>query len=131
MKVIVFLREDNSVAIGHISPVVLDALTGSGEFIQESRIEQEIAKHLIGSDSDSEKAYAVSWENFLTSKKGSDREIKARRFVEGLVRGGLSESEAIVIMADFTIPDDCTSYQIAEDTEIPTDRYFRNSWEWS
>jgi hypothetical protein len=131
MKVIVFLRDDNSVAISHISSVILDALTGSGEFIQESRIEQEIAKHLIGSDSDSEKAYAVNWENFLTSKKGSDREIKARRFVEGLARGGLSESEAIVIMADFTIPDDCTSYQIAEDTEIPTDRYFRNSWEWS
>jgi hypothetical protein len=131
MKVIVFLRDDNSVAISHISSVILDVLTGSGEFIQESRIEQEIAKHLIGSDSDSEKAYAVNWENFLTSKKGSDREIKARRFVEGLARGGLSESEAIVIMADFTIPDDCTSYQIAEDTEIPTDRYFRNSWEWS
>jgi hypothetical protein len=131
MKVIIFIRNsDNYVKVGRVLPRTLSALTGSGGMIAESNIEREIAKHLIQNATD-EVSFATNWSSFLTSKKGTEREVQSRKFVEGMARGGLTEDQAFAVMADFTIPDDCTSYQIAEDTEIPTDRYFRNSWEWS
>jgi len=42
---------------------------------------------------------------------------------------GESEDEFLIRLITKAVPDGVT-YYIVEDTNIPTDRYFRDAWEW-
>jgi len=49
-----------------------------------------------------------------------------------LISGGMTETEALTSLANSHAPNITGEYtfQIIEDTELPTDRYFRAAWEW-
>ena len=49
-----------------------------------------------------------------------------------LISGGMTETEALTSLANSHAPNITGEYtfQIIEDTELHTDRYFRNAWEW-
>ena len=50
-----------------------------------------------------------------------------------LISGGMTETEALTSLANSHKPNITGEYsfQIIEDTELPTDRYFREAWTWS
>ena len=129
-KKFVFIRDDKSIAIGNPDSNVLAALTGSGGIVKSDKVEWEIAKHFITNDADSA-ACKADHVAFLAPHIGSAREVAVRAWVVGINRGGLSESEAYDVWFAFRNPVGCTSYQVVEDTALPTDRYFRSAWEWS
>jgi len=129
-KKMVYIREDRTIAVGNPSSTAISALTGSGGLVREANIEWEIAKHFIANDADAAscKANHVS---FLAPHIGSAREVAVRAWVVGITRGGMTEGEALAALDAFSRPADCTSCEVVEDTDLPTDRYFRDAWEWS
>ena len=127
MKVIVYHRNDQSVKIGIVAPATLAAMTGSGGLIPVDGIEQAIAGHLLTADNQAE--FDAGWEAFLEARKGSDRELVIRAWVEGMARGGLTEEEAYRRLYNKNVDADCVGYELAEDDAMP-DRYFRNAWAW-
>ena len=60
------------------------------------------------------------------------RHPSANRVAE-LIAGGMTETEALTSLANSHTPKITGEYsfQIIEDTELPTDRYFREAWTWS
>ena len=60
------------------------------------------------------------------------RHLSTNRVAE-LIAGGMTETEALTSLANSHEPNITGEYsfQIIEDTELPTDRYFREAWTWS
>ena len=59
------------------------------------------------------------------------RSVSATRLAE-LITSGLTETDALTALANSHRPNiegDFT-WQIIEDTDLPSDRYFRDAWEW-
>lgn len=129
-KRLLFIRADKSVAISSIDPKVLAALTGSGGVVRSDKVEWEIAKHFITNDADSA-ACKADHVAFLAPHIGSAREVAVRAWVMGITNGGLTETEALATLDAFSRPSDCDSCETIEDTDLPTDRYFRDAWTWS
>lgn len=128
-KRLLFIRPDKSVAVSSLDSKALSALTGSGGMVKAEHVEWEIAKHFITSDADSE-ACKADHVAFLAPHIGSAREVAVRAWVMGITNGGLTEAEALAVFDGFIRPSDCTSCKTIEDTDVPTDRTFRDAWEW-
>ena len=128
MKILVYKRADNSIAFGAVAPQTLAAMTGSGGLIPVANIEMQIARHMMTVDNQAE--YDADWEAFLAGRIGTPREVAVRAWIEGVARGGLTETEAYRRIYAKNCPSDCIAYELGEDDAMP-DRYFRNAWEWS
>ena len=129
MKKLCYRRADDSVVIGSPSPQAQEIITGAGGMVKPEKIDWEVAKFLI--DVSNEAEFQADWAEFLRVRIGSAREVVMRAWVEALCYGGLTEEEFLSRLAAKDCPDDCVSHQVIEDTDLPTDRYFRNAWEWS
>ena len=129
MKKICYRRADNSVVVGSPSPRIIGIVTGAGGRVQPEEIDWEVAKFLIVVSNEAE--FKADWAEFLRVRVGSTREVAVRAWVEALCYGGLTEAEALSRLGAKNLPDDCVSHQVIEKTDLPTDRYFRNAWEWS
>jgi len=133
MKLICHVRSNNPIAISSWNPDHQALMTGAGGWYPlETNIEREIAKKLIENTNASNVEFTADWEAFLNARKGSAKEVKARAYVEAMANGGLSEDEAIAIFTTLSCDylGDCTNHVIIEDTDLPSDRYFRDAWEW-
>lgn len=126
MKCVVYLQVDGSVAIDSPSNSFMAAVTGSGGLIRTESVEREVAKRLLETPDDAA-AFKVSWEDFLTPKIGTPAEVKARKWANTICYGGLSEEEALELIAVNTSLD-IVSHRIIEHSTLP-DRYFREAWE--
>ena len=109
MKVIVHKKPDGGVSVSHFSPALLAAMTDSGYGWSQERIDYEIGKFVAGGKSES----------------------VVRPFTTAVGKGGVSESEAIELIRAKDDKADCLGCTVIEDTDLPSDRYFRDAWEWS
>ena len=128
MKKLCYRRADNSVAIGSPSPRIMGIITGSGGLVKPEKIDWEVAKFLV--DVSNETEFQADWAEFLRVRIGSAREVVFRAWVEGLCYGGLTEAEFLSRVGAKDCPEDCVSHQVIEDADLPSDRYFRDAWEW-
>ena len=129
MKKICYRRADNSVVVGVPGRQIMGIVTGSGGLVKPEDIDWEVAKFLIVVSNEAE--FKADWAEFLRVRVGSAREVAVRAWVEALCYGGLTEAEFLARVGAKDCPDDCVSHQVIEDSDLPTDRYFRDAWEWS
>ena len=54
-----------------------------------------------------------------------------RPYMEAVANGGVTEAQAIELIRAKNDKPDCLGCTVIEDTDLPSDRYFRNAWEWS
>lgn len=79
-------------------------------------------------------AMSLEWEiaKFVREKHWRpdrpDREQLARRWIEALDRGGLTEREAVSLIVEKDAPAWSTAHEIVHKHEIPEDRRYRNAW---
>ena len=129
MKVIIYRRSDNSISVGAIAEDLIASLTGSGGLLEPSTsLEKQVAKHLMTVDNQAE--FLADWESFLTPFKGTAREQAIRNYLTFARDGGATEEEAYNSIAGKDMPSDAVDYRVVEESEVPTDRTFRNAWEW-
>jgi len=60
------------------------------------------------------------------------RTVSSQRVAE-LIAGGLTEAESLAVLANSHRPNHIKgdfTWQIIEYTDLPTDQYFRDAWEW-
>ena len=114
MKVLCYVRADKSVAIGHLNHDLIALMMGTGFGWEQDRIDYEINK----------------WVNPPAPEVGLSSAI-ATAYINGIANGGMTESEAIDLIKAKDTPSDCSECHIIEDSDLQTDRYFRNAWEWS
>ena len=132
MELICHKRENHAVCLTSWNRDIQSTMTGSGGgYPVGTIIEREIAKTLIDATNESE--FSADWSAFLNARKGTAREVVMRRFVEAMNSGGLTEAEAKDTIRNRTCLrlGDCIAHAFVEDTDLPTDRYFRDAWEWS
>ena len=117
MKIVVFTRPDDhwkggGLSIHSIDPTMYAALTETGFGWNESRIAWEIEKQ--------------------TAPLGGLTEEFASIWVTALANGGKTDVEAFDLFVQWVSQyRGFSTYSICEDTDLPSDRYFRNAWEWS
>ena len=129
MKVIVYRRSDKSVIMGVTSSDMIDALTGSGGLLESSTsFERQIAKHFMTVENQAE--FLADWEAFVAPFKGTPREQAIRKYLTFARDGGATEEEAYNAIAEKDMPADAVDYLVVEQSDLPTDRYFRNAWHW-
>lgn len=58
----------------------------------------------------------------------ADREALARRRIRALNDGGLTEREAVQLIADCDAPAGSFAREIVDMSEVPNDRTYRNAW---
>jgi hypothetical protein len=116
MKVNCHKKADGGVSIHYPTSEVLALLTGTGYGWSDAQMAYEASKFRTakadGSPAHSE-AMTIEW-------------------VTALGRGGLSETEAQDLIRRRT--DERHAHEaseVLEDTDLPSDRYFRNAWTWS
>jgi|TARA_R100001086_G_scaffold224852_1_gene142921 hypothetical protein len=109
MKVQVHNRNDGGITISHFSPSLLAAMTGSGFGWSQERIDYEVGKFVAAGKSDS----------------------VIRPYMEAVANGGVTESQAIELIRAKNDKAGRLGSTVIEDTDLPSDRYFRNAWEWS
>ena len=134
MNLICHVRSGNPVAITSWNRDHQNLMTGAGGWYPSgTNIEREIAKKLIENTTASNDEFTADWQAFLNARKGTTKELKARSYVEAMAYGGLTEAEAVAIFEAGACDSlgDCVSHAIIQDTDLPTDRYFRDAWEWS
>ena len=107
MKVIVHKHSDG-VSIANFSPALLATMTGKGYGWDQDRINYEISK-------------------FVASGKSED---VIRPYMEAVANGGMTEAKAIDLIRAKDEVANCQGCTVVEDTDLPTDRYFRDAWEW-
>ena len=123
-------RLSDAISIGRVSEKVLAVMTGAGGAVREDQIDREVAKFLI-QDKDDEQLLKSSV-SLLLEKRAGPFEVAVRRFIEACCFGGLTEDEALMVIARKDAPETGLEHiEIIEDTDLPSDRYFRNAWEWS
>ena len=108
-KRIVHKRPDGGISISCPSQKLLAVMTGAGYGWSQERVDYEVGK-------------------FVASGK-SDGII--RPYMVAIASGGKTELEAIELIRAKDDKPDCLGCVVIEDTDLPTDRYFRNAWEWS
>jgi hypothetical protein len=109
MKVIVHRKSGGGVSVEHLSPSLLAAMTGKGYGWPQERTEYEVGKFIAAG--------------------ASERVV--RPYIVAIAEGGVAETRAIELIRAKTDKMDCLGCTVIEDTELPTDRYFRNAWTWS
>jgi hypothetical protein len=109
MKVVVHSRSDGGVTVSHFSSSILAVMTGAGYVWSQERIDYEVGKFVAG---------------------GKAEDV-IRPYVTALANGGVTEAQAIELIRAKDDKADCLSCTVIEDTDVPTDRYFRDAWEWS
>jgi hypothetical protein len=113
MKILCYVRADKSVAIGHIRHSLVTLMMGNGYGWEHDRIDYEINK----------------WVNPPAPEIGLSSAI-ATPYINAIANGGLTEREAIDLIKAKDIPSDCSECHIIEDSDLQTERYFRDAWEW-
>jgi len=108
MKVVVHNRNDGGVTISHFSRTLLAVMTGTGTGWNQERIDHEVGK-------------------FVASGKAVDVILP---YITALANGGITEMRAIELINAKDDTANCLGCTIIEDTDLPTDRYFRAAWEW-
>jgi hypothetical protein len=109
MKVVVHNRTEGGVTISNFSPTLLAVMTGTGHGWNQERIDYEVGK-------------------FVAAGKAEDI---VRPYMEAVANGGVTEAQAIELIRAKNHQADCLGCTVIEDTDLPTDRYFRDAWEWS
>jgi len=109
MKVVVHQRSDGGVIVSHFSPTLLAVMMGAGYGWSQQRIDREVEK-------------------FVLAGKATD---VVRPYIMALANGGVTELQAIELIRAKSDRADCRGCVVIEDTDLPSDRYFRNAWEWS
>jgi hypothetical protein len=89
-------------------------MTGNGYGWEQDRIDYEVGKFV----------------NPPAPEVGRADSI-IRPYIEAIARGGVTEDKAIDLIRATIDSSDCLGCTVIEDTDLPTDRYFRNAWEWS
>lgn len=80
------------------------------------------------------KELAIEWEiakfvrDIYWRPDRQDRGRLARRWVEALDKGGLSEREAVALIVEKDAPAWSTAHEVVHNDEIPKDRRYRNAW---
>ena len=123
-------KSENSIRVSNPSPDFVAFLMRENGLSDLSGVDWEVAKTLQETDED-RVSFKADWRAFLASKLGSARELAIRRFEEAKVRGGLTETAALTAIMERDCRDFCECVGIIEDTDLPSDRYFRDAWEWS
>jgi len=150
---IVHVRADGGVSLSGAMEHTIAAMMGSGGLMGRSVNDPISAKHLayiethaatnadakVILDRQSERAL-IELDYEITKFVAVDGipESVVRPYCEAKANGGVSEEQAISYIAaqdaayvamimDLTV----TATHIAQDTDLPTDRYFRDAWEWS
>ena len=116
MKVNCHKKADGGVSIHYPTSEVFALLTGTGYGWSDDRITYEASK-FMKSKADGGPGYS---------------EAMSTEWVTAVGRGGLSEVAAQDLVRRRI--DERHSYaasEVLEDTDLPTDRYFRSAWEWS
>lgn len=117
MKVVIHKRptdEDGSaIEIQHFNPFLLSLMTGNGHGWDADRIAYEVGK----------------FTNPPSPEVGKSVDV-VQPYINALARGGVTESQAIELIRAMSDKSDCAGCVVAEDTDLPSDRYFRNAWEW-
>ena len=113
MKVVVHNKGDSGVTITHFNPSVLAIMTGNGYGWNQEQIDYEVNKFV----------------NPPAPETGKADDI-VRPYIEARARGGVTEAQAIDLINAKNDKSDCRGCTVIEDTDLPTDRYFRNAWEW-
>ena len=108
MKIVVHKRSDG-VSITHFSPSLLAVMTGRGYGWDQQRIDREIEK-------------------FVADGKAVDT---VRPYMNAVANGGVTEAQAIELIRAHAHKAGCLGCTVIEDTDLPTDLYFRSAWEWS
>jgi len=120
----------NSIRVGNPSPDFVAFLMRENGSSDLSGVDWEVAKTLQETEADGV-SFQSDWRAFLASKLGTPRELVIRRFEEAKVTGGLTETEALTAIMERDCRGFCECVGIVEDTDLPSDRYFRDAWEWS
>jgi hypothetical protein len=144
----VFKRADGGVSIGGDNSHIIAAMTSNGGLIPRAS-ESISAAHLAYIQSYAANPAVQAILDRVEPLKELDYEIAkavaidgypepiARANFEGKAFGGLSESDAHDALAAYHAEGvrvsvgPVISYHHCEDTDLPSDRYFRNAWEWS
>jgi hypothetical protein len=113
MKVVVHKHSDG-ISISNFSPTLLGIMTGTGYGWSQDRIDYEVGKFV----------------NPPAPEVGRADSI-IRPYIEAIARGGVTEDKAIDLIRAKDDKADCLGCTVIEDSDLPTDRYFRNAWEWS
>jgi len=112
MKVVAHKHVDR-VVITHFSPSLLAVMTGTGYGWSQDRIDYEVGKFVNPSAPEVGKTDSI-----------------IRPYIEAIARGGVTEDRAIDLIRARSDFSDCLGCTVIEDTDLPSDRYFRNAWEW-
>lgn len=119
MGAIICTRPDRGVSIIHPTPEVMSFLTNGGMpdgyLGRTIQFDWEVYKFVRD----------PNWHPHLTLAK---RERIAARWIFCVMFGGLTEAEAHGLVRDKDIEDDWTAAEIVDDSELPSDRWFRNAW---
>ena len=108
---------DGGVGIYPPEPKVLALMMGGGLGWDEARIASEASKFTIPSPD-------AGWAGF--SAEFADAWCRAWG------KGGLTEAEALELFTQrIQLRRGYTVSAVIDDSDLPTDRYFRNAWEWS
>lgn len=135
MKTLCYRRPDNSIALGHPGHDAMAAMTGDGGLVDPLDVDIGVAKHLVDAGSLAE--FEADWSAFLDARRGTDREVKVRAYLEAVAVGGLTEAEALDRIDGKDRPGDCVSYRAIEETDLPADDldrvaghvHYRGAWE--
>jgi hypothetical protein len=128
------------VAVIHPSPRCVLALMEGGNVGQDTRWRRGLRKYLnaIGlrfSFPLMPLWLAKEWEVhkhvrdplWRSDLKPEAREILARRWVDAMADGGLTETEAITLIGERDRPHGSTSMELIDPSELP-ERYYREAW---
>jgi len=123
-------KPENSIRVSNPHPDFVALLMRDNGSSDLSGVDWEVAKTLQETEADGV-SFKADWQAFLASKLGTPRELAIRRFEEAKVTGGLTETAALTAIMERDCRGFCECVGIIEDTDLPSDRYFRDAWEWS
>ena len=108
MKVVVHNRNDGGVTISYFSSSLLAVMMGTGYGWNQERINYEVGK-------------------FVAGGKAEDIVLP---YMEAVANGGVTEAQAIELINAKDDKANCLGCTVIEDTDLPSDQYFRDAWEW-
>ena len=113
MHVIVHTKADG-IDITHPSKTLVAVMMGEGFGWDQKRVDHEIDK----------------WVNPAFGAAKLDVAV-ATPYVEALAKGGLSETEAILLIQDKDEVIGCLGHRLVDPSELPEDRTTRHLWEYT
>ena len=125
---IIFSKDGGGVTVSDQNPLLISHMQTGGVFRPED-VDREIAKHMAENEEDYA-ALKLDAQAFHDSVVDHPRYVTVRRFVEACTVGGVSAAEARQIIAAMFQKPGTTLVAEIEDTDLPSDRYFRDAWEW-